>query len=155
MEWNKILHDPRHLAVPSCVSRTISEPSSTPILHRHKQCLQTDRNEIPLDPRHLGVSSGVCKMIFEPMVCLAQTVHLSCVKISPISKRTEMSFRLSLITSECHRVHLKWFLNLWYVRRKPCTYLVSRLAYLQMDRNEVPLEPRHLAIPSGASKMIS
>jgi hypothetical protein len=41
-------------------------------------------------------------MISEPMVCPAQTVHLSCVKISTISKQTEMSFRLSLITLEDH-----------------------------------------------------
>jgi hypothetical protein len=30
-------------------------------------------------------------MIFEPMVHLAQTVHLSCVKISTIFKQTELS----------------------------------------------------------------
>jgi hypothetical protein len=47
-------------------------------------------------------------MIFEPMVCLTQTMHLSCVKISTISKQTELS-----------------------------------------------LEPRHLEVPSGASKTIS
>jgi hypothetical protein len=29
------------------------------------------------------------------------------------------------------------------------------LHYLQMDRNEHPLEPRHLEVPSGVSKMIS
>jgi hypothetical protein len=62
------------------------------------------------------------------MVCSVQTVHLSCVKISIISKRTEMSFHLSPITSEYHPVHLKWFLSLWHVQRKPCTYLASRLA---------------------------
>jgi hypothetical protein len=27
--------------------------------------------------------------------------------------------------------------------------------YLQMDRNELSLEPRHLGVPSGTSKMIS
>jgi len=27
--------------------------------------------------------------------------------------------------------------------------------YFQMDRNELPLEPRHVGVPSGASKMIS
>ena len=27
--------------------------------------------------------------------------------------------------------------------------------YFQMDRNELPLEPRHLGVPSGASSMIS
>jgi hypothetical protein len=62
------------------------------------------------------------------MVCSAQTVHLSCVKISTISKQTEMSFHLSLITSKHHQVHLKRFLSLQYVRRKPCMYLASRLA---------------------------
>jgi hypothetical protein len=59
---------------------------------------------------------------------LVQTVHLSCVKISTISKQTEMSFCWSLITLEYHLVHLKWFLTLWYVQRKPITYLASRLA---------------------------
>jgi hypothetical protein len=29
------------------------------------------------------------------------------------------------------------------------------LYYLQMDRNEHPLEPHHLGVPSGAFKMIS
>jgi hypothetical protein len=48
-----------------------------------------DRNEIPHDPRHLGVPSGDSKTIFKPMVCLAQTMHLSYVKISTISKRIE------------------------------------------------------------------
>jgi hypothetical protein len=47
-------------------------------------------------------------MSFEPMVCPAQTVDLSSVKIS----------------------------------------------HLQMDQNELPLEPRHLGVPSGASEMI-
>ena len=53
-----------------------------PILHRHKHCLQLERREIPQDPRHLGVPSGASKMVSEPMVCLTQTVHLSCVKIT-------------------------------------------------------------------------
>jgi hypothetical protein len=87
-----------------------------------------ERNELLQDPHHLGVSLGASKMISEPMVCSVQTVHVSCVKISTISKQTEMSFCLNLITSEYHWVHLKWFLTLWYVRRKPITYLASRLA---------------------------
>jgi hypothetical protein len=37
-------------------------------------------------------------MISELVVRSAQTVHLSCVKISTISKRTEMSFHLGLAT---------------------------------------------------------
>jgi hypothetical protein len=62
------------------------------------------------------------------MVCSVQTMYVSCVKISTISKQTEMSFCLSLITSEYHWLHLKWFLTLWYVQHKPITYLASRLA---------------------------
>jgi hypothetical protein len=61
------------------------------------------------------------------MVCLVQTVHLSWVKISTIFKRIKMSFRLSVIIKEYHRVRPKRLLNLWYVWRKSCTYLESRL----------------------------
>jgi hypothetical protein len=57
-----------------------------------------DRNELPLEPCHLEVPSGVSKMISEAMVCLAQNEHLSCDKITTISKWNEMSFHLSLVT---------------------------------------------------------
>ena len=73
------------------------------ILRRRQHYLQTDRNEISHDPHHLGVPSGATKMISEPLVCSAPTAHLSCVKISTISKRTETSFHLSLVTQENHR----------------------------------------------------
>jgi hypothetical protein len=49
----------------------------------------------PTSPRSF---IGACKMISEPMVCSAQTVHLSCVKIITISKQIETSFHLSLVT---------------------------------------------------------
>jgi hypothetical protein len=62
------------------------------------------------------------------MVRLAQTLHLSCVKISTISKQTKSSFHLSLVTLEYHQVCPKWLLSLWYVWRKPCSNLVSTLA---------------------------
>jgi hypothetical protein len=55
-------------------------------------------NEFPFDPCHAGVQSGVPKAISEPMVHSAQTVHLSCVEISSISKRTKMSFHLTNVT---------------------------------------------------------
>ena len=151
---NKTPHDPRHLGVPSGVSKMISEPmvcsaptvhlsctdtgsqqtktrfhrstsprstigcvqndfraygmfgaNHAPILHQH--WLPTDRNEIPHGPRHLGVPSGASKTISDPTECLAQTMHLSCVKVSTTSKRTETSFRLSLITYEYHWVRPK------------------------------------------------
>jgi hypothetical protein len=140
-------------------------------------------------------------MISEPVVRSAQTVHLSCIKTCSISKQTESSIHLSLVTKEYHHVRPKWFLSLCYVRHKPCAYLASRLAlyqiklnqastwalsprsiigcvqndfwvygmfstncapilnwhrhYLQMDQNEIPHDPRHLGVPSVASKMIS
>jgi hypothetical protein len=53
-------------------------------------------------PTHLGVPLGASKTITEPMECSAQTMHLSCVKISTISKRTQTSFHLSLVTKEYH-----------------------------------------------------
>ena len=120
-----------------------------PILHR--QWLPTDRNESPLDPRHLGVPSGVSKMISEPMVCSAPTMHLSCTDTG--SQRTKMRFHMTHVTYEYHRVRPKRFPSLWYVRRQPCTYLAPTL--VPTDRNEIPLDPRHLGVPSGASKMIS
>jgi hypothetical protein len=98
-------------------------------------------------------------------------------------------------------MHLKQFLSLWYVWRKPCIYHAPKLTlppkglkgdstwpasprssigcvqndfwgygtfgancgpilhrdkhYLQMDRNKILHDPRHLGVPSGASKMIS
>ena len=135
---------------------------SVPIVHLvqtvHLSCTDTNtiskkRSKIPHDPCHLGVPSGASKMISEPMVRLTQTMHLSCVKISTISKRREISLE------PCHlgydRVCPKRFLSLWYVRRKPCTYLASRLALCPKGQNEIPLEPRHLVVPSCASKMIS
>jgi hypothetical protein len=42
----------------------------------------TEMGEFPVDPRYVGVPSIVPKMISKPMVCLAQTVHLSCVGLT-------------------------------------------------------------------------
>jgi hypothetical protein len=49
----------------------------------------------------------VNEMIFELVVRLAQTVHLSCIKISTISKQTKASNHLSLVTYKYHRVRPK------------------------------------------------
>jgi hypothetical protein len=72
--------------------------SRAPILLQYYDCLQKDWNEIPHDPGHQGVLSGVSKAIFETVVCSAQTVHLSCVKNSTISKRTETSIHLTHVS---------------------------------------------------------
>jgi hypothetical protein len=109
----------------------------------------------PLELHHLGVLSGASTMISEPTVCLAQTVHLSCTDTNTISKWTKTIFYMTHVTLEFHQVRPKWFLSLWYIRRKPRTYLVSRLALYQMNWIKLPLVLRHLGVLSGASKMIS
>jgi hypothetical protein len=38
-----------------------------------------------------------------------------------------MSFRLIHITKEYNQLRPKWFLSLWYVRQKLCSYLAPRL----------------------------
>jgi hypothetical protein len=86
-----------------------------------------DRNELPLDLRHLGVLSGVPKMIYEPVVRSFQTVHLCCAEINTISKRTNTSFYMTHVTYEFRQVCPKRFSGQFYVWRKLCTYLASRL----------------------------
>jgi hypothetical protein len=57
-----------------------------------------DQNEILHDPRHLGVLSGASKMIYEAMVCLAQTMDISCSNTKTSSKRTKMGFDMTHVT---------------------------------------------------------
>jgi hypothetical protein len=65
-------------------------------------------------------------MIFELMVHFTQTAHLSCVKISTISKRTQTSFHLCLITKEYHQVRPK---------REPMVYSAQTLHLYCTDSN--------------------
>jgi hypothetical protein len=44
-----------------------------------------------------------------------------------ITKPTETSFHLRLVSEAYHQVRPKWFLSLWYVWRKPGTYLAPTL----------------------------
>jgi hypothetical protein len=62
------------------------------------------------------------------MVRLAQTMHLSCTDTSTISKQKEVRFHMTHVALEFRWMRPKWFLSLWYVRHKLCTYLMSRLA---------------------------
>jgi hypothetical protein len=98
-----------------------------PLLHRCWLCLQSDQNNIPNDPRHQEVPSGASKTISEPIVQSVQTMHIYCVKVSTISKLTEMSFHLSLVIAEYQRVRPKRLLSLRYIWRKPRTYVALTL----------------------------
>ena len=98
---------------------------------------------------------GASKMIFAPLVSSVQTEHLSCIEINTISKRTKISFQLSLVTQEYHRVCPKRYLSLWYVWCKPCTNIALTLTPSPNRPNKIPHDPRQLGVPSVASKMIS
>jgi hypothetical protein len=133
MDQNKILHDRRHLGVPSGASKMISEPVVCSAQSVHLSCikistLQIEWSEHPLEPHHLGVLSGASKRIYEPMVHLAQTVHLSYTDTNDVSKQIETRFHMTDVTKEFHPARPKWCQNLWYVRCKTCTYLALRFA---------------------------
>jgi hypothetical protein len=98
MDRNELLVEPHHQGVTSGLSKMIFEPMEGFEQTVLVSYIQTDQNGIPHGPPHVGVPSGVSKTISEPMVRSTHTGHLSCVKISTISKRTEMSFQLSLVT---------------------------------------------------------
>jgi hypothetical protein len=106
-----------------------------PMFNQDLHYLQTEWIELPLEPRHLGVPLVASKMISESMVRLAQIVHLSCTDTNTISKWTETRFHIPHITNEFHRLRPNWFLILWYIWRKPCTYLASRLALSPNELN--------------------
>jgi hypothetical protein len=124
-DQNEIPHDAHHLAVPLGASQMISEPWYV----WSKPCTYLAPT-LTLSPnRHLvAVPSGVSKTISEPMVHSAQTVHLSCTDTNTVSKRAEMRFHVTRVAYVFHRVRPKRFLSLWYVRCKPCSYIVSKLA---------------------------
>jgi hypothetical protein len=88
------------------------------------------------------------------MVCLEQTMHLSCTDTNTVFEWTKTRFHMTHVTYGFHRVRPKLFTSLWYVQCKPCTYLASRLALSPNRPNRAPLDPRHLGVPLGASKMI-
>jgi hypothetical protein len=64
-------------------------------------------------------------------------------------------FHLTHGTYEYHQWRPKWFLSLWYVWRKLCSYLVSRLILSPNRTKWASTWPMSLRIPSGAPKEIS
>ena len=131
------------------------DANRAPILLQDYHYLQTNRNELPLEPRHLVVPQSASKMISEPMVCLPQTMHLYCTDTKSVSKWKEVRFQRTHVTKEFHRVRqndLRAY-GTFDANRAPILPHVEH--YLQTDRNELPLEPRHLVVLLGASKMIS
>ena len=91
------------------------------------------------------------KTISVPMVHSAQTVHPSCVKISTISKWAELSLESRHLGVPA--VASKAISNPDGTFGAKCAPILHRhLHYLQTERSETPHDPRHLGVPSGASK---
>jgi hypothetical protein len=55
----------------------------------------SNRTKLSLEPCHREVLLGVSKMISKLMVCLAQTMHLSCIGANTISKQKEVWFHMT------------------------------------------------------------
>ena len=104
------------------------DANRAPILRQDWHYVRKDRNELPLEPRHLVVPSGASKTIYERMVCPAQTMHLSWTDTNTVSKQKRSEI-------PCDPRHLgvpsgasKMIYEPMVFRRKPCSYLASRLA---------------------------
>jgi hypothetical protein len=100
-DWNELSPEPHHLGGPSGVSKMISKP----LYVWHKPCIypastQTmspnGLNEISHDPHWSSIRC--IQNDFSACDTFGANMHLSCVEISTTSKRTEMSFHMSLVT---------------------------------------------------------
>jgi hypothetical protein len=100
---------------------------------RHKPCTYlasrlalspNGPNEFPLKPSYLGVPSSASMTISNPKLLWCKP----CTYLSPTLTLSPNGPKWDSTTYEFHRVHLKRFLSLGYIRCKLCTYLASRLA---------------------------
>jgi len=132
MDLNAFLLDPRHLGVPSNVSKMISEPMVrlAQTVHYLALRLTLSPNRLkrastrPLSPRStIGCAQSDFRSYGTFGANRAPILHWD----NTISKQTETRFHLTHVTLEYHHVRLKWFPCLWYGQRIPCTYLVPWL----------------------------
>jgi hypothetical protein len=96
-DQKEILHDPRHLGVPSGASKMIYEAVVRLVQTVDLSCTETNTISKLTETRfymiHVTCSSiSASKMISELTVRSAQTVHLSWINISTITKQTETTF---------------------------------------------------------------
>ena len=160
MDRNEIPHDPRHLGVPLRASKMTSDPMVCSVQTVQLSCIKiTISLNGPKEASSWLTSPRSSIGFIQTDFCAYGTFSANRAPILcqdyTIFKWAKTSYHLSFVTLEYHQVHPKWFMCLWYVRCKPCTYLASRLHYLRMDWNELPLETHRLGLRSGASKRIS
>jgi hypothetical protein len=85
---------------------------------------------------------GGANKISMPVVYSVQIVHLPCAEINTLCKQVEMTFRLTHVTQEFHRVRRKRFLSVLHVQRKACTYLGLRLTLSPKGSKHASTWPR-------------
>jgi hypothetical protein len=143
MDRSKLPLEPCHVGVPSGVSKMIYQPMVHSAQTKHVSCDKLNtiskRMETGFLLTHVTKEfhrvHPKCFLSLFHVQCKTssllhvqcKTVYLSCIEVNIVSKRTQMSFHLTHITKEYHWVCPKWFLSIWYVQRKPSTYLVLRL----------------------------
>jgi hypothetical protein len=94
-------------------------------------------------------------MIFEALLCLAQTVHLSCTDIYIVSKQTKRDSTWPTSPSACIRCIQNNFRANKTFSANHAPILCQDQHYPEIDWNEFPIEPHNLGVPSGASITIS
>jgi hypothetical protein len=141
MDQNEILHDPCHLGVPSGASKMIYKPLVHSAQTTHLSCvtLSTISNE-------LNQVSTWASSARSNIGCVQNdfwAYGMFSTNYAPILNRHQHYLQMDQNTIAhdphhlgLHRVRPKWFLSLWYVRRKPYTYLASRLALSPNELNQ-------------------
>jgi hypothetical protein len=114
-----------------------------------------DRNQIPHDPHHKGVPSVRPKRIMSLWYfwCKPCTYLASRLAVSPNGMKRASAWASSPRSTISWVQNDFWPYDMFGTNHTPILHWHKH--YIQMDRNGIPLDPRHEWVPSGASKTIS
>jgi hypothetical protein len=160
MDWNEIPNDPRHLGVPSIVSKMISEPMVRSVKTMHLSWVMIStiskqaKTTFPLShvtyeyyqlrpKRFLSLWYIWCK----PCTYLAPTL-----KMSPNGSKRDSTWPTSPMSFIRCVQNYFWAYGMFGANRAPI--LCQDWHSIQMDQNKLPIEPRHQGVPSGLSERI-
>jgi hypothetical protein len=175
MDWNKILHDPRHLGVPSGVSKTLSSIWYV----RRKPCIYL-MLRLALSPNELNQASTWPSSTRSTIGCVQSDFwayemivanhapilhrHLHCLQTDRdeiphdlLVSRNRLNRACSCASSPRSTIGCIqndfWANGMFGANYAPI--LRQDYHYLQMDGIKLPHKPRHLSVPPGLSKTIS
>jgi hypothetical protein len=120
---NELLLDPCRLGVQLGAFNMISEPVVSLGQTMYLCCVEIKTS--PNWPKQVSTWPTSCRSTIRAPKMSTFDANLApiWVKINTITKQTETSIHLTHVSYEFQQVRPKWFPSLWYVRRKPCTYL--------------------------------